>query len=247
MGTDWADVDSDGDFDLIAANLAMETNTLYINQGDGLFSDRSQVSGIGYPSLINVGFGCEFFDVDFDGDQDLMVVNGHVVDNVHLYEPSQTFRQAPQLLLGDGTGRFVDASRSAGPFFSSAFVSRGLALGDLDADGDLDVVVSDNDGTPHLLENQMSQGRAWIGFRLQGAGSNTAAIGARITIESGGMRQLEEVRGTSSYAAFHDLRLVFGLGDQATVDKVTVRWPDGATSDHGGLDIRRYHTLQAPR
>ncbi len=243
MGTDWADIDGDGDFDLIAANLSMETNTLYVNQSSGSFRDRSEVSGVGIPSLLNVGFGCEFFDADFDGDSDLMVVNGHVIDNIHLYEPSQVFEQPPQFFVNDGKGRFTEISTRAGDYFGGQYVARGLATGDLDGDGDPDVVVANNRGKPAILENAMADGASWIGFELQGSSGNSQALGAKVTVIAGDRRWIEEVRGTSSYAAFQDLRIQIGLGRRTSIDRVEVRWPDGAVTSFDDLDVQEYHLL----
>ena len=247
MGTDWGDVDQDGDFDLIAANLAMETNTLYINDGGGFFSDRSEVSGVGVPSLPNVGFGCELFDADNDTDLDLMVVNGQVIDNVHLYEPLATFEQPPQYYENQGQGRFLEASASAGAYFAAKYVGRALAVGDLDGDGDLDVVVANNHRPAHLLENQRSANRSWIRFRLLGNAANQFGLGARVLVHAGDQVLTEELRGTSSYASFHELVVHFGLDDLEAVDQVEVFWPDGAHSTIAQLATRQVHTLEHPQ
>jgi len=247
MGTDFGDVDGDGDFDVIVANLDMEQNTLYRNEGGGLFEDRSVASGLGPPSLLSVGFGCEFFDADLDGDLDCMVANGHVLDNIELLEPAQTFRQRAHFYRNDGSGRFAQIGGEAGPYFEGRQVGRGLAIGDLDDDGDLDVVVAHWDGGPALLENTTNDAgrtaRPWLGLRLVGRAKNVQAIGALVQVESGGRIQVEEVRGTSSYCAFHDLRLVFGLGEHPVAERVTVRWPDGTRTTHGPLAANRYHVL----
>jgi hypothetical protein len=248
MGTDFGDVDGDGDFDLIVANLDMEQNTFYRNEGGGLFDDRSVASGLGPPSFLSVGFGCEFFDADLDGDLDCMVANGHVLDNIGVLEPAQTFRQRAHFYRNDGSGRFTQIGGEAGPYFEGMQVGRGLAIGDLDDDGDQDVVVAHWDGGPAILENATNvPGRAprpWLGLRLVGRAKNVQAIGALVKVESGGRTQVEEVRGTSSYCAFHDLRLVFGLGGHAVAERVTVRWPDGTTTTHGPLAANRYHVLR---
>jgi hypothetical protein len=258
MGCDFGDVDGDSDFDLVVANLAMEVNNLYRNDGEGRFDDRSMASGFGPPSLLWVGFGLELFDADLDGDLDAMVANGHVIDNVELYEPAQSFRQPSLLMSNDGRGRFRPvAEEAAGRFFAGRHVARGLAIGDLDDDGDPDAVVGIWNGVPALLENlTVSSGRTapdWVGVELIGRGGNRSALGALVTVEDGGRRQVEEVRGTSSYGAFHDLRLRFGLGPSArdaapgTVREVAaeVRWPDGRSSRHERLAIGRYHRLTA--
>ena len=245
MGTDFGDVDGDGDFDLLVANLDLEENTFYRNDGRGLFEDRSRASGLGPPSLRYVGFGCEFFDADLDGDLDCMVVNGHVCDNIHLIESAQTFRQPPHYYRNDGRGSFEQIGAAAGPYFAGNYVARALAVGDLDDDGDLDVVVAHWSGAPVVLRNTTDGARPWLGLRLVGRGANRQALGARVRIEAGGAVQVEEVRGTSSYAAFHDLRLVFGLGRARAADRVTVRWPDGRETEYGPLEAGRYHVLRA--
>ena len=244
MGTDFADIDRDGDLDLMVTNLAVETNTLYRNDGHGMFEDQSIATGLGAPSRRFVGFGCKFFDVDNDADVDVFVANGHVVDNIHLYEPSQTFRQRPHLYANDGTGRYRECGEEFGAYFITQTVGRGAATADLDNDGDLDLVVSHNNGPPALLENRAAMERSWIGFDLRQPDKNHFAIGARVTLwtESGTM--VDEVRGTSSYAAFHDLRLHFGLGSLSTVTKAQIRWPDGKVLDLEEPAVRQYHRVE---
>ncbi len=243
MGTDFADVDGDGDFDLVAANLALEGLTLYQYDGRSMFDDKSISSGLQRPSLLYVGFGAELFDVENDGDIDLLVVNGHVVDNIERSDPAQTFSQPAQLFLNDGTGRFSVALEEAGPYFRERHVSRALAVGDLDNDGDLDAVIGDNNGPPHLLENRAGHRRSWIGLELIGKARNRSALGALVRVRAGGRTHVNEVRGTSSFAAFHDLRLLFGLGDLESVDQVEVRWPDGEVQTCEHLPARRYHRI----
>ncbi|MSR47165.1 MAG: CRTAC1 family protein [Planctomycetes bacterium] len=251
MGADFGDVDGDGDFDLIVANLDQEPNTLYLNDGNGAFDDRSSASGLGPPSLRFVGFGCEFADLDLDGDLDCLVANGHVCDNIELLEPAQTFRQPPHCYLNDGAGRFTQVGTAAGAYFGGRYVGRGLALGDLDQDGDHDVVVTHWNDPPALLENttigqQASVTPHWIGIALRGKGTNRDALGARVTVVAGGRRQVEELRGASSFGAFHDLGLRFGLGSATDAERVEVRWTDGTTVDFGPLAGGRIHRLDQP-
>jgi hypothetical protein len=251
MGVDSGDVDGDGDFDLAIGNLAMESNTLFVNDGHGRFDDRSALSGFGPPSRLDVGFGCKLFDADLDGDLDAMLANGHIMDNVALYEPAQTFRQPPRFYENDGRGHFHEIGARLGGYFATRQVGRGLAVGDLDDDGDLDVVVAHWDGMPAILENTTNApGRAtkhWLGLKLVGRGLNRQAIGALVTVEAGGRTLRDEVRGTCSYAAFCDLRLLFALGDATEAHEVTVRWPDGSTSKHGPLARDRYHEITQPK
>jgi len=253
MGADFADVDRDGDFDLLVANLAGEGNTCYRNDGAGGFEDWSVRSGLGPPSLLYVGFGCEFADFDFDGDDDALVVNGHVLDDAPLWNPLHSFAQPPLLLENDGSGRFerVDPAR-AGPFFAERRVARGLALGDLDGDGDLDAAVAVNDGRPCLLENRLGQERSWIAFRLRARGKDTFAMGARVTVEvaapggAGAAARMDEVRGSSSFGAWQELAVRFGLGALDRVEAVRVRWPSGRTTEFGPRQARLLHVLEEP-
>ncbi len=250
MGADWSDIDRDGDFDLIVANFSGEGTTCYRNDGRGTFEDWSVASGIGPPSMLYVGFGCEFFDWDNDGDEDALVVNGHVLDDAARSNPLFTFEQPPLLMENGGAGRFtaVEPAR-AGPWFARAQVGRGLAVGDLDGDGDLDAVTAVNDGAPCLLENTMGQQPRWIGFQRRGRVRDRDAMGARVTIEVAGdaqPRRVAEVRGSSSYGAWQELAVRFGLGAHDGVTAVEVRWPSGAVTHHGPMAAGQLHELVAP-
>jgi hypothetical protein len=246
MGVDAADVDGDGHFDVAVTNLALQGTTLYQGDGRGFFRDGSMSSGLGPVSLPFVGFGLRFFDVDLDGDEDVVVVNGHVIDNIELYKSGQRFEQPSHLFLNDGAGRFRLAGAEAGSWFGRRRVGRAVATLDVDDDGDLDLVVAENDGRASLLENRMGAGRSWLGVRLVGAGANTAAIGARVRVTAGGRVQMREQRGTCSYGSFVDLRIHFGLADADVADLVEVRWPTGATTRLERVQARRYVTMVEP-
>ncbi|MBL8842448.1 MAG: CRTAC1 family protein [Planctomycetes bacterium] len=246
MGVDGADIDLDGDIDVVCTNLALEPNALYRNDGDGFFSERGLESGLGEPSLIWVGFGARFLDVDRDGLEELFVVNGHVVDTIERTHGGQSFAQPSHLYLNRGRGRFRLAGPEAGAWLQERRVARALASLDLEDDGDLDLVVVENHGRASLLRNDAPTRGGWIGFELVGADANRAAIGARVTLTAGGVRQLREVRGTCSYDSFVDLRALFGLGAASTVDAVEVRWPRGGLTRIEAPEAGRYHVVVEP-
>jgi hypothetical protein len=244
MGTDCADIDADGDLDLFVTHLAMETNTLYRNDGDGFFTDRSFESGLGEPSLLWVGFGTRFFDLDHDADEDVIVVNGHVVDNIALYKEGQHFAQPAQVYYNEGDGRFRVAGREVGPFFAEMLVGRAFALWDPDDDGDLDAVVVANDGEPIFLQNQLlpsnASDRHWFGVELSGVAPNTQAIGARLVLRAGGRVQVREQRGASSYNSWHDPRIHFGLASATEVESLEIQWPRGGLTQLQNLAADQY-------
>ncbi len=246
MGVDAADVDGDGDSDIVCTNLALEPNALYRNDGDGMFTERGFESGLGEPSLLWVGFGARYLDVDRDGAEDLFVVNGHVVDTIERIHPGQTFAQPAHLYMNRGGGRFRLAGSEAGAWLQQRRVGRALASLDFDDDGDLDLAVGCNQGSASLLQNQAPTRGGFIGFELRGSDQNRAAIGARVTIAAGGRRQFREVRGSCSYDSFVDLRALFGLGGAATVDWVEVRWPRGGVTRIEAPEPRRYHLVVEP-
>ena len=249
MGSDAADVDNDGDFDLFSANMSKETNTLRVNRGRS-FTDDTDLAGLGAPSYFFVGFGARFFDQDLDGDLDLAIANGHVFDNVDRFDPHQSFAQVAHFYENAGRGKFrLVPPESAGPYFTERHVGRGLATGDLDDDGDTDLVFANWGERPEILENtaiRKGTPPSWIGVSLRARGANTQAIGARVECWSGGERQVAEVRGAASYAAWNDTRLVFGLGatDEPGNDKLVIRWPDGSRQEIRGLAPDRYHPIR---
>ncbi len=237
MGVAAGDVDGDGRLDLLVTNLDFETNTFYRALGAGMFEDATAQAGLAGPSLLKVGFGVALFDADLDADLDLMVANGHIIDNIALINSNLSYAQGDQLFENRG-GRFVEVSQAAGAYFRAAGVSRGLAAGDVDDDGDLDVLITECDGPARLLRNELSAGRRWIGLELKSRHGGRVAVGARARLVAGDRIQIAEVRAGSSYLAQSDPRLHFGLGDRGTVDRLEIRWPEGQVQQIPGSRLR---------
>jgi len=241
MGVEAADLNGDGLMDLFVTHLAMETNTLYLNLGNGQFADASLPSGLGPLSYRLVGFGTAALDFDLDGDLDLLVVNGHVEDTAEESFDNITYAQRPQLLENTGKGRFRDVGSAHGAIFSERLVGRGLALADVDGDGDLDAVITTSGGRARLLLASGAVG-SWIELDLRQKGPNPFAIGAWVTIRSGSRTQVREVRTSSSYLSQHDRILHAGLAG-ARQALVEVQWPGGPRERFGPLRAGRLHRL----
>jgi enediyne biosynthesis protein E4 len=243
MGVDAGDYDGDGRLDLIVTNFAYDYNTLYRNLGGGQFEDASKAAGLDAATFVRMGWGTQFFDADADGDLDLFFANGHIYPNVDEFPAlGETFAQANQLFLNDG-GRFHDVSETAGPGLAMRRVSRGLAIGDLDGDGDPDIAIGNMGEAPTLLENRGVAGRHWIALRLSKASPNRFAIGARVTITAGGRKQMREVRSGGSYLSQSELTARFGLGEHAGPVNVEVRLPGGTRWRWTGIASDREHRL----
>jgi len=225
MGTDFGDFDGDGDLDLFVTNHELESHTLFRNIGDGLFEDVTFPSGVGRATLPFVGFGTGFLDLDNDRDLDLAIVNGHVMNSPEHFRPGATEEQPNLVLRNDGHGRFEDVTEESGGMARPG-ISRTLAAADVDDDGDLDLLVTNNGGAPELLRSSGAQGRAVL-LRLIGTRSNRDAIGARVRLTAGGVTQVREVRAGSSYLGQHELRVHVGLGEAAAIDRLEIRWPSG--------------------
>jgi hypothetical protein len=228
MGADFGDYDGDGRLDLVVTNFELEAHNLFRNLGDGLFADATSQSGLNVATLPFLGFGAVFLDYDNDADLDLAIANGHVLDNTSQFRASSTYAQRNLVLRNDG-GRFRDVGRLAGPGFALEKVSRALAAGDIDNDGDLDLLVTNNGQTADLLRNDGGHRGNALVVRLAGKASNRDGVGARVRLVAGSRAQIREVKAGSSYLSQSDLRLHFGLGRAATVDRVEVRWPSGRT------------------
>jgi hypothetical protein len=247
MGVDAGDFDGDGDLDLFMTHIVQETNTLYRNDGGGMFEDHSAEVGLGAPSLPYTAFGTAWADLDNDGWLDLLVVNGAVTKILSLARQGDPYplHQPNQLFRNQG-GRFTEVTAEAGEVFSLSEVSRGAAFGDVDEDGDVDVLITNNAGPARLLVNRRGQDRPWLGLRLLTAGGRRDAVGAKAAVLRGGGPTLwRRVRPDGSFAVANDPRVLFGLGDGAPrLDGVRVVWPDGAVEDFPVTETGRYHTLR---
>ncbi len=236
MGTDWGDVDGDGRMDLVVTNFDFETNTLYRNLGEGLFLDATAAMGLGSVSLTELAFGCDFADFDNDGALDLVVTNGHILDNIQQIQSNLRFAQPGQLFWNRG-GSFEAAP--AGDFARER-VGRGLATLDYDRDGDLDLALANNRGPAELLAG--SGGGRVAGILLVGVLGNRDGVGARITLEATG--QVEERRAGSSYLAQHDPVLWFGLGDREDTGGIRIAWPGGRRESIPALASGEVHVVR---
>lgn len=241
MGVALGDYDHDGRFDVFVTNFADDYNTLYHNEGRNSFVDVSYRARLAQAGLPYVGWGTKFFDFDNDGWGDLFVANGHVYPQVAPY-------QQPKLLYRNNRdGTFTELAAQGGPALTASSSARGVAFGDLDNDGDVDLVINALDGAPQLLRNDGGNAQNFVSLRLIGAKSNRDAIGARVRLVAGRTRQVEEVRSGGSYLSANDLRLHFGLGRQARVSLLEIRWPSGKVERLRNVRARRFLTIQEGR
>ncbi|MEM8996134.1 MAG: CRTAC1 family protein, partial [Acidobacteriota bacterium] len=236
MGIAVADFDGDHRLDVLLTHLDLETNTFYRNEGDGLFLDRSDVSGLGPPSLPWVGFGVVAFDVELDGDLDVAAVNGHIIDNIELFDAERSHRQPAQFfrrdVTGSGKARFEEV-RGALPL--EPLVGRGLVAADLDADGDEDLVLSQNGGPARVLVNRAGDAGASVSVRLRAVTSAPDGFGAYVIAHIGDRKLRRDVPTAGSYFSQGPPEIIIGLGAADKVDRLDVHWPTGRVDRHGPI------------
>lgn len=230
MGAAAADYQHTGWQSIFRTNFSDERETLYRNNGKGEFEDVTVGAGLAMNTRY-VGWGCGFGDFDNDGWVDLFLVNGHAFPEVDRLKIDIHHKQRPILYRNLRNGKFLDISDSAGPGLREAFASRGAAVGDFRNNGRLAILINNQNSTPALLEQPGESKNHWITLALQGTRSNRSAVGAKVSVVSGGTIQTDEVRSGGSYLSQSDLRLHFGLGDTETIDRINVIWPSGAKSE----------------
>jgi enediyne biosynthesis protein E4 len=244
MGVDAADIDGDGRQDLFVSNIDHEMFSLYRNNGDELFSDAARDHGVADVTRLLSGWGLKFFDIDNDGRVDLMLANGHPDDLIALRAPDVSYKEPLLLFRHDGQ-RLRNISGDAGPVFSKPLAARGLAVGDFNNDGRVDVLVACNGDAPLLLRNNATPDNHWVGVRLQGVRCNRDAIGARITWSAGGVTRSRLKTGGGSYLSCHDPREVLGLGQATKLDWLEIKWPRPSRKIErfANVPIDRYLTI----
>jgi hypothetical protein len=245
MGTDFADYNNDGWPDIVVTDLSNERYLLLRNNGGGSFSDESQSSGVGPASLLFSGWGVKFFDYDNDGWKDLFAAQSHVLDNIHLTAGNLKYEQPPLLLHNNGGGKFVRAG--SGGVFDRPRAGRGVAFGDIDNDGDIDIVVANLGQNATVLRNGLGNRNHWLGLQLRGVRSNRDGNGARIEVTRGsGSKQFYSVSTSSSYLSASDRRIIAGLGSETVVKSVVIRWPSGIVQRLANLEIDRMLKIEEP-
>ena len=247
MGVDAADFDNSGIAGLAITNFDDEMIALYRQGRNGVYSDAALRSGIGQASRLRLGFGCSFMDADLDGHLDLLAVNGHIDETVRNISGNHGYAQPPHLFLNDGKGVFRDIAAQVGGGFASPKVARGLAFGDFDNDGDVDVLMTTNQGPAYLYRNDVTSGNKSLRLRLQGTKSNRDAIGAVVRLTTPEGTQTRMVKTGSSYLSQSETALTFGLGRRDKADRVVIEWPSGQTQDFNGLSAGRWTCIEGKK
>jgi enediyne biosynthesis protein E4 len=247
MGVDSADYDRSGRPHLLVGNFSNQMLGLYHNEGTGLFVDEAPSSSVGRASLLTLAFGVFFFDYDLDGYPDIFSANGHIDEEINRVQPKVHYQQPPLLFRNLGQRRFENVTSAMGTEFNRPIVARGAAYADYDHDGDLDVIISTNNGPAYLFRNDGGNRNHWLNVRLIGTKSNRSAIGAVVRIESASGKQWNMVRSGSSYCSQSDLALTFGVGADTKVSKLQVEWPSGTKQQLTDISVNQFLKIEEPR
>ncbi len=244
MGVDSADYDNDGRMDLFVTNIDRERFSLYHNDGDETFTDQADRTGIGRATQYLSGWGVKFFDYDNDGNLDLFLANGHPDDMVEEYSAAVTWAE-PMLLFHNSGSGWTNVSAGAGRAFQTAWAARGMAIGDFDNDGGIDVLINNNGGAPLLLHNEAGRRNNWLGLKLAGTRANSDAVGARVTWSFNGTTRSRLKTNGGSYLSSHDPRMVLGVGQAKKIDWLEIRWPKPSdrVDRFTQLPLNRYITI----
>jgi hypothetical protein len=227
MGVEFEDLNNDGWLDIFVTNFSDDSNTLYLNQQNGMFEDATIASGIAVDSIRDLSWGSGFYDFNNDGFKDVYVANGHIYPQVDRYGLKISYRQQNTLYLNLGSPKLWNVSNEAGPGLKIVQSSRGAVFADFNNDGNIDIAVAELDEPPSLLMNQGVAGQHWIQLKLTGTSSNRDAVGAKISVTCGGRTQTRELKAGDSFASSNDPRVHFGLGKETRIDELTIRWPSG--------------------
>jgi enediyne biosynthesis protein E4 len=245
MGIDFSDYNNDGLPDLIITDLANQRYAIYQNNGDGTFTYSSNLNGVAGATLLHSGWGVNFLDYDNDGWKDLIIAQGHDIDNVQLNYPQLRYKE-PMLLMHNDGKHLVDVSSASGEIFQQAWVGRGLAAGDIWNDGRADVVVTTNDGPAYIVRNETPTGNHWLGIKLVGHKSNRDGIGAEIKLTTSKGMQFATVSTAASYLSSNDKRAHFGLGSDAAAQSIEIRWPSGTVQTLKNISGDRVLVVDEP-
>jgi hypothetical protein len=243
MGVDAADYDRSGRPHLLVGNFSNQMLGLYHNEGTGLFVDVAPSSTVGRSSLLTLTFGAFFFDYDLDGYPDIFAANGHIEEQIGRVQPKIQYQEPPLLFRNLGKGQFENVTSKMGAAFNRPIVARGAAYADYDHDGDLDILVTTNDGPAYLFRNDGGNRNHWISVRLVGRKSNRDGIGAVVRVASKSGKQWNMVRSGSSYCSQSDLALTFGLGSDTALDAIEIEWPSGEKQKLGGVAANQFLTI----
>ena len=245
MGIDVADFDNSGAPGIAITNFDNEMIALYRPNSNGTYSDAAFKTGIAQASRSSLGFGCMFLDVNLDGRLDLLAVNGHIDETVRNIKSNIGYAQPPHLFLNDGRGAFHDVAKEAGQDFAAPKVGRGAAYGDFDRDGDLDILITTNNGPAALYRNDVSNGNRSLRLRLIGTKSNRDGIGAVVRLTTPDGTQSRMVKTGSSYLSQSELALTFGLGKRDKADRLVIEWPSGRVEEYKNLQPGAYDCTES--